>query len=408
MFDDRRVALAEWKVVKKRIAQIGKEKDEAITDVGVIDSMKRAATKNSMAQEIKAGQTDVIKAEKRTVNGEEVTFTRYYDMIWYTERFARVDFDPCWQQHERARRVSDWLVAYQSCMGVCSMQEYVTATPITVSQFANLVFFERPVLAQLFYNDVLRGLSGHYSLDPKWLAKVTLGYVGTTELKQQDNSIRATTKCSGKVQLIMLADVLYSRKKVAPSETNQLISDVYGIFMNLVKNDVPKQKFYSGIKPIVAFEVEDSQTQRSFYYVTNAEMCPDEDYLIRLRKTSSKPDIVSTQVNQRLRGNREIKTMRELSRALDSEDVELLKDNQYVEWGKPLTSKKAPPKDGSKKKLSAEEQELAKIRAQMMEKVRERDPNDPLMHIYQDIADYYDPGEFLDKNYDISTGLSRH
>jgi hypothetical protein len=43
MFDDRRVALAEWKVVSERIEEIGTAKDEAITDVGVIDSMKRAA-----------------------------------------------------------------------------------------------------------------------------------------------------------------------------------------------------------------------------------------------------------------------------------------------------------------------------------------------------------------------------
>lgn len=85
--------------------------------------------------------------------------------------------------------------------------------------------------------------------------------------------------------------------------------------------------FYSKIKPIVAFEVEDSNSRKHFYYVTNAEMCPKEDFLIRLRKTSSKPDIVSTQVSQELRGNKEIKNMRDLSRVLDKLNVELLKDN---------------------------------------------------------------------------------
>ena len=56
-------------------------------------------------------------------------------------------------------------------------------------------------------------------------------------------------------------------------------------------------------------------------------MCPNENFLIRLRKTSSKPDIVSTQVSQELRGNKEIKNMRDLSRVLDKLNVELLKDN---------------------------------------------------------------------------------
>lgn len=212
MFDERRVALAEWDVVSKMIKQIGTGQDKDVTDVGVIDAMKRAANKNIIAEKIIADLKDPIEVIKKTFNGVETTSTKYYGMCWYTDEFARIDFDPCWQQHERARRVSDWLVAYQSCMGVSSMQEYVTATPITVSQFANLVFLERPLLAKLFYNDVLRGLSGHYSLDPKFLTKVTLGYVGKVEVKAQDNSIKAATECSGKVQLILLADVLYSAK----------------------------------------------------------------------------------------------------------------------------------------------------------------------------------------------------
>ena len=34
--------------------------------------------------------------------------------------------------------------------------------------------------------------------------------------------------------------------------------------------------------------------------------------------------------------------------------------------------------------------------------------NDPLRPIYQDIADHYDPGEFLNSNYDIGSGTYRH
>lgn len=74
-------------------------------------------------------------------------------------------------------------------------------------------------------------------------------------------------------------------------------------------------------------------------------------------------------------------------------------------WGQPLTSKKAPAKDAAKKRLSPEEEETAKMRQQLMDSVA---ANDPLRFIYQDIADYYDPGEFKDKNHDISTGTSRH
>ena len=75
-------------------------------------------------------------------------------------------------------------------------------------------------------------------------------------------------------------------------------------------------------------------------------------------------------------------------------------------WGQPLTSKKAPAKDAAKKRLSPEEEEeTAKMRQQLMDSVAE---TDPLGFIYQDIADYYDPGEFKDKNHDISTGTSRH
>jgi hypothetical protein len=116
-------------------------------------------------------------------------------------------------------------------MAVASMQEFVSATPITVSQLANLIFLERPALAQLFYNDVLRGISGHYSMDPKWLAKVTLGYVGTVDLQLQDNNNRETVKNTGKVKLIMLADVEYDDAAVGPADTNKFIKKVYDILL---------------------------------------------------------------------------------------------------------------------------------------------------------------------------------
>lgn len=63
-------------------------------------------------------------------------------------------------------------------MDVNSFFEYLTATPITVSQFCNLIFVARPELARKHFNDVIRGIQGPYSLNPKWLTYLTLGYVG--------------------------------------------------------------------------------------------------------------------------------------------------------------------------------------------------------------------------------------
>jgi hypothetical protein len=37
---------------------------------------------------------------------------RYYGMRWDSEKFNDMVVDPCWQQHERGRPVSDWMVAY--------------------------------------------------------------------------------------------------------------------------------------------------------------------------------------------------------------------------------------------------------------------------------------------------------
>ena len=164
-----------------------------------------------------------------------------------------------------------------------------------MSQFANLVFLERPALAQCFYNDVLMGLSGHYSLDPKWLANVTLGYVGTVGRSLQNNAITETVSNTGKVKLIILAEVKYDVARTSAANTNKFINQLRGILLKLFKDDKKKFEFYESVKPIVAFEVEDKITEKHFYYVTNADFSPEnKDRLIRLRKTSTKPDIVST------------------------------------------------------------------------------------------------------------------
>ena len=72
---------------------------------------------------------------------------KYYGMTWNSEEFKPVDIEPCWQQYERARTPSDWIVAYQSCLGVNNMQDFLTATPITVGQLSNILFAARPDLA---------------------------------------------------------------------------------------------------------------------------------------------------------------------------------------------------------------------------------------------------------------------
>lgn len=97
--------------------------------------------------------------------------------------------------------------------------------------------------------------------------------------------------------------------------------------------------------------------------------------------------------------------MQDLSRKLDSENVKLLNDNQYVDWGEPLTAKKAAGHAHKKKNKTMEEEALDKMRAQMMQNVKEKDP---LIHIYQDIADRYDPNEFKNPNYDSEMNEYRH
>jgi hypothetical protein len=99
----------------------------------------------------------------------------------------------------------------------------------------------------------------------------------------------------GKVKLIILAKVKYDDAKTGAADTRKFINKLRGILLKLFKNDKEKLTFYESVKPIVAFEVEDKITEKHFYYITNADFSPEKkDRLIRLRKTSTKPDIVST------------------------------------------------------------------------------------------------------------------
>lgn len=100
-------------------------------------------------------------------------------------------------------------------MAVFNMKTYVQATATTVSQFANLLFLEHPLLALHHYNDVLRGLQGPYSLNPKWLSQVTLGYVGKVNMDVHGR--RVTTDNKGQVQLMMLSKIKYDDSNLLPS-----------------------------------------------------------------------------------------------------------------------------------------------------------------------------------------------
>ena len=78
------------------------------------------------------------------------------------------------------------------------------------------------------------------------------------------------------------------------------------------------QAFYKQSRPIVAFKVQDEHTKRSFFYVTNVAMREPDDkiddpFKIWIRKTSSKPDIVSNQMAKDIQVMTEVKNMRDLS-----------------------------------------------------------------------------------------------
>ena len=222
-------------------------------------------------------------------------------MTWNSEEFKPVDIEPCWQQFERSRTPSDWIVAYQSCMNVGSMTEFLTATPITVGQLSSIVFEARPDLAEQ-QNDVIRGIQGHYSMNPKWLTYLTLGYTGAR--KRKDSGEYLVEKLANEVQLITLAKFKYDEHSITPARTDELIKNSYELFVSKFNKKDPEYEFYTESNPILAFKVKDEYTKRSFFYVTNAEIQrrrKDANFKIKIRRTSTKPDIVSTQLAKELR-----------------------------------------------------------------------------------------------------------
>ena len=53
------------------------------------------------------------RAREETDNQDDTEAkVHYYGLLWDSEKFKRVEIDTCWQQHERGRPVSDWMVAY--------------------------------------------------------------------------------------------------------------------------------------------------------------------------------------------------------------------------------------------------------------------------------------------------------
>ena len=97
-------------------------------------------------------------------------------------------------------------------------------------------------------------------MDPKWLANVTLGYVGTVGRSLQNETITETVSNTGKVKLIILAEVKYDVASTGAADTHKFINKLRSILLKLFKNDKEKLTFYESVKPIVAFEVEDQIT----------------------------------------------------------------------------------------------------------------------------------------------------
>lgn len=79
--------------------------------------------------------------------------------------------------------MSDWLSAFYHVMDVQSFNEYLTLCPVSVNQLSMLVFLRRPELARHHYNDVIKAVQGPYSLHPKWLTDMPLGFCGFLEKK---------------------------------------------------------------------------------------------------------------------------------------------------------------------------------------------------------------------------------
>jgi len=180
---------------------------------------------------------------------------------------------------------------------------------------------------------VIRGIQGHYSLNPKWLTYLTLGYTGIIDVSNPLKHSRVQT-LKQEVQLMMLASFKYDKTIVLSANTDKLIKNTYDRFVDSLKEEPFVQLFYKASRPIIAFKVEDELSHKSFYYVTNAEIMKGVNPTVKmkLRRTSTKPDIVSTKMAKDIRemvddkGNERIMNMRELSLELDNQKVQLIKD----------------------------------------------------------------------------------
>ena len=124
-------------------------------------------------------------------------------------------------------------------MNVSNMQDYLTATPITVGQLSSILFEARPELALHQHNDVIRGIQGHYSLNPKWLTYLTLGYVGKTETHDKTKMVKVSEPYQ-EVQLMMLASFKYDELSITPAKTDDLIKRSYELFLDSCKADPKK------------------------------------------------------------------------------------------------------------------------------------------------------------------------
>ena len=133
--------------------------------------------------------------------------------------------------------------------------------------------------------------------------------------------------------MITLAKFKYDERAITPAKTDDLIKRSYKHFIGNFHHK-PQYGFYEESNPILAFKVKDDYTGKSFYYVTNAEIIKGVNPTVKmkLRRTSTKPDIVSTKMAKDIRemvddkGKERITNMRELSLELDNQKVQLIKD----------------------------------------------------------------------------------
>ena len=116
--------------------------------------------------------------------------------------------------------------------------------------------------------------------------------------------------------MITLAKFKYDERAITPAKTDDLIKRSYEHFIGNFHHK-PQYRFYEESNPVLAFKVKDDYTGKSFFYVTNAEIQrrrKDPKHKIKIRRTSTKPDIVST------------KLAKDLREAETKEDVPLVRD----------------------------------------------------------------------------------